>query len=177
MCYTALHGSAHISTSPPSLLLLFPFLHLHPSHTTRSHLRCALVRSAPLFGEILYTLGLFVPKLNTLLEQVDSVAPGAPGLAFLVRLGSEGEHREEGGCGHTVDQVRASSSWGRQGATAVAEAADGFPSRAMPWDLRAFQQLELETLPHLCPLGGAALILVSGQAAGHQWLHREEWAP
>ncbi len=92
-----------------------------------------------------------------------------------------GEGREEGEGGQRAAQVRASSAWGGKGskvvAVVVAVVVDGCPSRVMPWDLRAFRQLELETLSHFGPPSGAALILVPGKAAGHQWLHREEWAP
>lgn len=91
---TALHctarlSSPHISISPPSLSLFFLFLYLHPSHTTRSYLCCAL-RFAPLFGKILYTLGFFAPELSILrlLVEEDSDAPAAPGLACLGLFGS-----------------------------------------------------------------------------------------
>lgn len=87
------------------------------------------------------------------------------------------EGREGGEGGQRAAQVRASSARGSKGFKVVAVLVDGCPSRVMPWDLRAFRQLELETLSHFCPPSGAALILVPGKAAGHQWLHREEWAP
>lgn len=185
MRYTALHCTARLSSpllTSPSLLLLslfFIFLYLHPSHTTRSYLRCALLHSAPLFGKILYTLGFFAPELSTLqlLVEEDSDASGAPGLAYLGLFGSEGEGREEEESGQKAAQVRASSAWGSKGSKVVAVVLDGFPSMVMPWDLRAFRQLELETLSHFSPPSGAALILVPGKATGQQWHHREEWAP
>lgn len=182
---TALHCTAHLSSTlltSPSLLhlsLFFLFLYLHPSHTARSYLCCALLRSAPLFGKIQYTLGFFASERSThqLLVEEDSDAPGAPGLAYIGLFGSEGEGREGGESGQRAAQVRASSACGSKGSKVVAVVLDGFPSMVMPWDLHAFRQLELETLSHFSPPGGAALILVPGKATGHQWLHREEWAP
>jgi len=81
------------------------------------------------------------------------------------------------GGGPRAGQVRAPSAWGSEGFKVVAIVVDGYPSRVMPWDLGAFRLLELEILSLFCPPSGAALILVPGKAAGHQWPHREEWAP
>lgn len=190
MRYTALRCTALLASPPlssplltsPSLLhlsLFFLFLYLHPSHTTRSYLCCALLRSAPLFGKIQCTLGFFASERSTLqlLVEEDSDAPGAPGLAYIGLFGSEGEGREGGESGQRAAQVRASSACGSKSSKVVAVVLDGFPSMVMPWDLRAFRQLELETFSHFSPPSGAALILVPGKATGHQWLHREEWAP
>lgn len=64
-----------------------------------------------------------------------------------------------------------------EGFKVVAVVADGCPLRVMPWDSCAFWQLELEILSCFCPPSGAALILVPGEAPGHQWQQCEEWTP
>lgn len=185
MRYTAPHctarlSSPHISISPPSLSLFFLFFYLHPSHSTRSYLCCALLRSAPLFGEIPYTLGFFRARAAY------TPAPGGRGFrcswctrfglpwTLWICVGQRGGGGRESG--QRAAQVR--SAWRSKGFKVVAAVVvvDGCPSRVMPWDLRAFRQSELETLSHFCPPSGAALILVLGKAARHQWLHREEWA-
>ena len=55
--------------------------------------------------------------------------------------------------------MSASSAWGSKGFKVVTAICDGCAWKVMLWDLRAFWQLELETLSHFCPLSGAALIL------------------
>lgn len=88
-----------------------------------------------------------------------------------------GPARRRGQGGRGGGQVRPSSARGSEGFKVVAVVVDGCPSRVMPWDLRAFRLLELEIRSHFCPPSGAALILVPGKAAGHQWPRREDWAP
>lgn len=170
--------SSHLHLSS-FFLSFFLFLYLHPSHSTCSYLYYALLRSAPLFGKILYTPSFFAPELSALqlLVKEDSDAPSAPGLPCLGLFGFEGEDREEGVWRQRSAQVRASSSWRSKGFKVVAVVANGFPSRVMPWDLRAFRLLELETFSHFSPPSGAALILVPAKATGHQWLYLEEWTP
>ncbi len=179
----ALLLSPLISISPPSLSLFFLFLYLPFFHTTHSHLCYALLRSAPFFGKILFTLAFFCARAE--------YTPASGGRGFRcscsrfdlpwtlwICVGQrETAWREKGVSGQRAAQVRASAAWGSKGFKVVAVLVDGCPSWVMPWDLRAFRQLELETLSYFCPPSGAVLILVPGKATGHQWLHREEWAP
>lgn len=186
--YTALHcssllSSSHISISFTPLSLSLPASLLHYALVS---LLCITALCSIVWGNTVHSVFFFpLPELGTLwlLVEEESDVPGAPGLACLGLLGSvwageeERAGREGRGGGQRAGQVRASSARGSKGFTVVSVAVDGCPSRVMPWDLRAFRLLELEILSYFCPLGGAALILVPGKAAGHQWLHREEWAP
>lgn len=184
-------SSAHISISPHSRSL-FLFLYLRLSHPMRSYPCCALLRSAPLFGKILYSLIFFRARAEC------TSATGGRGIwhswcsrfdlpwIFFGSVWAGEEERagkdEKRGRKllrwelHVLVEVKA-SWWWWWWSRWLGLVADGCPSRVMPWDLRAFRQLELETLSHFCPPSGATLILVPGETAGHQWVNREEWTP
>lgn len=127
LCCTAFLVSP-LPTSPSLLILvLFSlFLYLHLSHPMRSSPCCALLRSAPLFGKILYHLIFFAPELSALqlLVEEELDAHGAPGLTSLGFLGSvwAGEEERagrEGERGQKAAQVRASCACGSKGLKVV----------------------------------------------------------
>lgn len=153
--YTALHCMSLLSSYLHFSSFSFPIFSTCIPFTC-SHCCCALLRSAPLFS-FLTTTAEYTP--STCGRRCFWVSRfGLRWTLWICAGWSEEEDRERG--------EGAPSSWESKGIKVVAVVIDGCLSRVMPWDLRAFRQLELETLSHFCPPSGAVLILVLEKLPG-----------